>query len=74
MSITIEDVPVGRGFTAAEREPFIRALKTLNVGQSFLLDKVTTDMRNIVGIATTLLDRSYAIRKESAGFRIGRTA
>lgn len=76
MAIIIENIPV----VQARREPrsddwqdFLSALKSLNVGQSFVMPKMASNYRLAIGVAQVLLDRRYiTTNKIAAGVRIGR--
>ena len=49
-------------------------IRTLDVGQSFTLPTVDSNMRNGLSIAQTLLDRKFQTRREDDHFRIARVA
>jgi hypothetical protein len=71
----IENVPVMKNPRPSEslRKELIQALKTMEVGQSVVLDKCDSNTRTLVWVVNQVLDRRYCIRKTADGkTRIGR--
>lgn len=75
MAIIIEDIPIQQ----AKRVPrsddwqdFLHAVKTMEVGQSFVIPKMASNYRLAIGVAQVLLDRQYITNKTASGCRVGR--
>lgn len=74
MAIKIENLALncrvqtkGDGFVA-----FCEALRDMRVGQSFVVPFISSNMRNAIGAAKTLLRADYITRNEEGGVRVGR--
>lgn len=51
---------------------FLRTLKQLNVGESFVFPRLHSNHRLALGMMHTLMGRKYITNKEGAGYRVGR--
>lgn len=51
---------------------FCEALRDMKVGQSFVVPFISSNMRNAIGAAKTLLRADYITRNEEGGVRVGR--
>ncbi len=76
MAPKIENVkisPFNGGRSRREYQEFLKALRDLKTGQSFLWPLASND-RMAISIVQFLLERQFVTRKEGHQFRIGRTA
>ena len=55
-----------------ERKEFLIALRDLKIGQSFMINVLDSNQRNIICVAKTLLDRKFITKKEGKDYRVGR--
>jgi len=73
MAYRIENKPVG---TAPRRSSgvreFVVALRSLEVGQSFVSDYSKTNIRYTMSVVGHALDRTFRVVKEGESFRVGR--
>lgn len=53
-------------------DDFIRTLKVMDVGQSFIVETIPSNFRIAMTVANVLLGREFVSRKENGKFRIGR--
>lgn len=70
----IEDKPVGRLNENHEFHEFLRAIRDLEVGQSFYLDDISTSCRIVLSSTMILLGKKFATQKEGNGYRVGRVS
>ena len=76
MAIKIENKRVDsvKAVSKEAYSDFLNALKTMRVGTSFTLSSVSSSHRNVTSACPILLGKSFTIRKEGKGYRVGRTA
>jgi len=70
--ITIEDTPVNKRPAGRNHDEFWATVKKLQPGQSFLYDRVDSNLRNGLRIAEHLLDIQVSVKKEGDQQRVGR--
>lgn len=69
--LKIQDVPLHQNFVGNTDE-FLIAIRDLQVGQSFLIDKIPSNFRIILAAMPILMGRKYVSRKDGLKFRVGR--
>lgn len=76
MKYEIENVPVveKKATTGSESKSISMALRGLEIGQSFVLESINTNTRNILRYGGRFLDAEFKARKQPDGtYRVGRT-